>query len=82
MEVDTRTGGVTRWKKKDELDASGKRVLRDSDWDDAAKRALNRREGATGRFDASLDKERGRERDLDDLFDQSNKKKRPKDFEL
>ena len=81
LEVDTQSGGITRWKRKEELDATGKRVLRESDWDDAAKRAQTRREGAQDKFDASLNKERGREGDLDDLFDQANKKQKPKDFD-
>lgn len=82
MEVDARVGSVIRWKRKDELDPSGKRVLRESDWDDAAGRAKDRKAGAGDRFDASLNKEKGRGQSLDDLFDQANQKKPKKDFEL
>ncbi len=78
MEVDTRSGSVLRWKKKDELDASGKRVVRESDWDSAAERAQQRRAGALDKFDASLKKEVGREQDLDDLFDQAEQRQRDK----
>jgi len=82
LEVDTRAGSITRWKRKDQLDSSGKRVLRESDWDDAASRAKERKSGAMEKFDSSLNKERGREKDLDDLFDQSNMKKRKQDFDI
>ena len=78
LEVDARGGSVLRWKRKEELDASGKRVLRESDWDDAAERAQQRRAGAQDKFDASLKKEVGREQDLDDLFDQAKQRQRDK----
>ena len=82
LEVDARAGSVIRWKRKDQLDAAGKRVVRESDWDDATSRAKERKEGAMDRFDASLNKERNREKSLDELFDQSNKKRPKKDFDL
>jgi hypothetical protein len=82
LEVDARVGSVIRWKRKDELDASGKRIVRESDWDDAASRAKERKSGAMDKFDASLTQERGREQSLDDLFDQAKKKQgdKPQDF--
>lgn len=82
LEVDARGGSVLRWKRKDELDASGKRVLRESDWEDASKRARQRREGALDKFDASLRKERGREQELDERFDQSKQRQREKPDEF
>ncbi|MAB80451.1 MAG: hypothetical protein CMJ89_13950 [Planctomycetes bacterium] len=68
IEVDVRTGKILRWRRPEELDETGKPIMRDSDWNDASQRVSGRLGEAQGRFDSSFDKEKSRERDLDDLF--------------
>lgn len=79
LEIDVRTAKVLRWRKKGETDETGKPVLRESDWN-AASDKVNRRMGtAEDRFDQSLTRERGRTRDLDELFRKANEKLGGKD---
>lgn len=73
--IDVLTESVVSAKGKTELDATGKPVLRDSDWDSAAKKVRERGGEAADKFDASLNRERSREQDLDQLFEGLRKKK-------
>lgn len=58
------------------VDETGKAVLDESRWDDAAQRVSTRTESGKSEFDLALDKERSRERDLDDLFEKAQEKAR------
>lgn len=68
IEVDVRTGKILRWRRPEELDETGKPIVRESDWKDASQRVSGRLGEAQDRFDSSVDKEKSREQDLDDLF--------------
>ncbi len=74
LDVDVRTGTVMKWRRETELDETGKPVVRESDWDDAASRVESRLSTATDKFDAGLSREQNREQALDDLFRKANKK--------
>ncbi len=84
LEVDTRTGQVLKWSRQSELDETGKPILRESDWHDAAKKVSGRLPSAGDKFDASMNREKSREQDLDDLFTKAKDKlrKRGKSDEL
>jgi|RhiMethySRZTD1v2_1073278.scaffolds.fasta_scaffold32127_6 hypothetical protein len=81
LEVDVRTGTVVRWRRKGEVDETGKPVLRESDWLSANERVQKRLGTAQDRFDAGVSRERSREKDLDDLFRKASEKldKKPED---
>jgi hypothetical protein len=68
LEVDARTGKVVKWRKKGEVDETGKPKVGEQDWDDASTRVARRMGGAADRFEEGLAREKSRERDLDDLF--------------
>jgi len=74
LEVDVRTGTVVRWRKKGEVDETGKPVLREGDWNTANQRVGQRLDSAAERFDAGLTREKSREKDLDDLFRKASDK--------
>jgi len=74
LEVDVRTGAVVRWRKKGELDETGKPVLREADWTAASERVGKRLGSAADRFEQGLSREKGREKNLDDLFRKANEK--------
>ncbi len=81
LEVDVRTGTVVRWRKPGELDETGKPVLRESDWQGASERVEKRMGSAAERFEEGLGREKGREKDLDELFRKANEKLRRKEGE-
>jgi len=82
LEVDARTGKVVTWRRKQELDETGKPVLRESDWDEASGRVEGRLAEAGDKFEQGLAREKTRETDLDDLFKKaSDKARRPPDRE-
>jgi hypothetical protein len=74
LDIDVRTQTVVRWSRKEELDETGKPVLRESDWTDASTRVGQRLGAASDAFEAGLSKERSREKDLDDLFRKASDK--------
>jgi hypothetical protein len=74
LEVDVRTGTIVRWRRKEELDETGKPVLREGDWLSANDRVQKRMGSAQDRFDAGLSREKNREKDLDELFRKANRK--------
>ncbi len=74
LEVDVRSGKVVKWRKPGELDETGKPKMRESDWESASSRVSGRMDAAKDRFDASLTKEKNREKDLDDLFSKAEEK--------
>jgi len=82
LAIDVRTRKVMRWGRKEELDATGKPIVRSEDWDQAFGRVANRQESATDKFDDALSREKSREKDLDDLFKQAKKKLDDKSDEL
>ena len=79
--IDVRTAKVLSWRKKGETDETGKPVLRESDWSAASDRVSRRLGTAADKFDESLTREKGRARDLDELFRKANEKHGRKDGE-
>jgi len=76
LAIDVRTATVLRAAGPQEVDETGKAVLDESRWDSAAQRVAGRTEAGRGEFDAAVEKERVRERDLDDLFEKAREKLR------
>ena len=82
LTIDVLTSKVLRRTEARESDATGKPVLDEKRWDDANSRVQDRRDVGQDHFDAALNKEQNRSKDLDSLFDQLNKKAgRPRDEE-
>ena len=69
LEVDVLTERVLSWRRPEELDPSGKPVVRAEDWDAAQARVRGREAEAVDKFDQALRQERTRGNDLDALFD-------------
>lgn len=80
LEVDVRTGTVVRWREKEEAGEAGK-SRGERDWGAAAARVQGRQGTAADKFDESLSREKGRAKDLDDLFRKANEALRRKDEE-
>lgn len=78
LEVDSRTGHILRWRRKEELDETGKPVLTEEDWGQANQRVSGRLDTATDKFEEGLAREQSRGRDLDDLFSKANEKLKKK----
>ena len=78
LEIDVRTGKVVRSRKKGEQDETGKPVMRESDWTAASERVSQRMGSAGDKFDQSLSKEKGRAKDLDELFRKASDKLKKK----
>lgn len=76
LDIDVRTGRVLRWRKKGEVDETGKPVVREGDWSAASDRVSKRLGAAGDKFDDSLRRERSRAEDLDDLFRRAKDKLR------
>ena len=72
--VDVRTGRVLRTNRPVETDETGKRVVREEDWQSASGRVKDRLSTAEDKFDAGLSREKSRETDLDDLFKKARDK--------
>lgn len=66
--VDLRTGKLLRSLRPEELDAAGKPVVGERDWDQALGRVRERGGESENKLDSALDRERNRSRQLDDLF--------------
>ena len=84
LTVDVLTRQVLRHAPPEQLDETGKPVLDENRWDAANQKVAGRKGDAMDKFEAALGKERSREKDLDDLFEQAKKKanKKPADGEL
>lgn len=72
--VDVRSRAVLRHVPPAQLDELGKPILDPKRWDQAQDRVRDRSDKAQDAFDSALAKEKGRGRDLDDLFDQVKKR--------
>ena len=72
--VDVRTGKLLRTLRPEELDATGKPVVGERDWDQALGRVRNRESERTAKLDSALDRERERSRHLEDLFRKASEK--------
>ncbi len=81
LEVDARSGKVVTWSRRQDVDETGKTVVRESDWDDASGRVAGRLSTAEQVFEQGLAKEKNRGNDLDDLFRKASDKarERPED---
>jgi hypothetical protein len=66
--VDLRTGKLLRSLRPEELDATGKPLVGERDWDQALGRVRERGGESENKLDSALDRERNRPRQLDDLF--------------
>lgn len=81
LQVDVRTSQVMRWRPAaGEEDAAGEGE-RAPDWETAHERATGRLGRALDKFEEGAERERTRERDLDDLFRRANDKLKGKDPE-
>ena len=76
LAIDVRTSSVLRATQPQDVDETGKTVIDESRWDEAAGRVSSRVETGKSEFDLALDKERSRERDLDQLFEKAQEKAR------
>ena len=74
--IDVLTEKVLRATPLRELDSTGRPKLESKDWDAALGRVSNRLGDSVSKFDASLDKERKRTSDLDELFAEAEKRAR------
>lgn len=74
LEIDVRTASIVRWRKKGELDETGKPVLREGDWSAASERVSKRLGSAGDKFDESLSREKKRTQDLEELFRKAHEK--------
>ena len=72
--IDVRTQSVLRHAPKEQLDEFGKPVQDGGRWDDAQQKVSGRAGRGTDAFDAALDKEKRRGKDLDDLFKKAQDK--------
>ncbi|MEM9380359.1 MAG: hypothetical protein AAGB93_10465 [Planctomycetota bacterium] len=72
--VDVRTQTVLRHTPKVSLDEFGKPVQDGARWDAANQTVQERKSRGTDAFDAALDREKSRARDLDDLFQKAKGK--------
>ena len=72
--TDARSHDVDAERREQELDETGKPVVRESDWDDAEARAQGRLGTAVSKFEDGLAREKSRASDLDDLFDRASEK--------
>ena len=81
LEIDVRTATIVRWRKKGEIDETGKPVMKEGDWSAAADRVGKRMGTAADKFDDSLTREKSRSKDLDELFRKANEKLGRKDRE-
>ena len=79
LAIDVGTRKVMRWSRKEEVDATGKPVVRAEDWDTAFDRVAGRQASATDKFDEALNREKTREKDLDELFRKAKSKLDEKD---
>lgn len=66
--VDVRTGKVLRTLRPEELDATGKPVVGERDWEQAMGRVQGREQAKESKLDDALTRERDRSKKLDDLF--------------
>ena len=76
LTIDVLTATVLRTARPAEKDETGKTVLDEGRWDEARSKVQDRTSRGQDVFDASLTKEKNREKDLDDLFDKARKKAR------
>jgi len=74
LTVDVLTRTILRHAPPGQVDETGKQVLDEERWDTANEKVTGRRSEAADKFDAALGKERTREQDLDDLFEQAKRK--------
>jgi hypothetical protein len=74
LEIDVRTEKVVRWRRKGETEEARDASSREEDWSSAAGRVAGRLGSAAEKFDASLSRERDREKDLDQLFRKASEK--------
>ncbi len=72
LTIDVRSQKVLRHLRPEELDATGKPIVKDTDWNEAFDKVRGRSAGVGDKFDQALNRERTRSKDLDDLFDRAN----------
>jgi hypothetical protein len=74
LTIDVLTRTVLKHAPPEQVDDTGKPVLDEGRWDAANEKVSSRQDSALDKFDAALGKERSRESDLDDLFEQAKRK--------
>lgn len=76
LSIDVRTSSVLKATAPQNVDETGKAVVDESRWDDASEHVETRTDRGGNEFEAALEKEKSRERDLDDLFEKARNKVR------
>ena len=69
LAVDVRTGRVMRWSEYTETDPLGRPKVTDRDWEAALGRVRSREGRAADVFESALEREKNRERELEERFD-------------
>ncbi|MCZ6597859.1 MAG: hypothetical protein O7B99_09495 [Planctomycetota bacterium] len=72
--IDVRTRRVLNWRRPGEVDAQGKPLVTEKDWESAHGKVAGRLQAGEDRFDAGLAREKNRGKDLDDLFSKASEK--------
>ncbi len=72
--IDVRTQTVLSHRRAEQLDEAGKPRVDEGDWNNALDRVRERSDDAPSKLDAALERERGRARNLDDLFERAREK--------
>ena len=72
--IDVRTGTLLRTLRPEELDATGKPVVGERDWDQALGKVRGRTQEKERKLDDALTRERDRSQHLDDLFRKAHDK--------
>ena len=76
LTVDVLTATVLRSAQPRGRDETGKPILDEGRWDQAAERVRERSTTRSDALDSALEKERGRDGDLEDLFEKARRKVR------
>ena len=76
LTVDVLTRKILKHAPPEQLDETGKPILDEERWGTASEKVSGRRAAALDKFDTAMGKERTRERDLDDLFEEAKRKAR------
>lgn len=74
LTVDVLTRTILKHAPPEKVDETGKLVLDEERWGEANEKVSGRRAAAQDKFSSALGKERTREQDLDDLFEQAKRK--------
>ncbi|MEZ5974371.1 MAG: hypothetical protein R3F17_07005 [Planctomycetota bacterium] len=81
LEVDVLTAKVMKHMPKASLDETGRVGLDLGRWDQAKEKVHGRHDTGRDHFDASLEREKNRDKDLDDLFSKAQEKAKKRNLD-